>query len=50
METLVIIFGMSFVGIILICLAWTIIEYMFIAYKTENKLEQNIKKYDEQKK
>jgi|TARA_R110000744_G_C19256673_1_gene550889 hypothetical protein len=50
MENIIIVFGISFVGMILICLAWTVIEYVFIAYQKENKLERNMKEYDNKKK
>lgn len=49
METVAIIFGMSFVGIILVCLAWTIVNYIMEEVQTPNdKLEENIKRFDKQ--
>ena len=37
---------MTFVGIILICLVWTIGRYIVDANAPNNKLEDNIKKFD----
>ena len=37
------IFGLTFVGIILICLVWTIMSYIF-ENKQDNKLIENMKK------
>ena len=43
------IFGMTFIGIIVVCLTWTICSYMFEANSPNNKLEENIKKYNNKK-
>jgi len=48
-ETIAVIFGMIFIGTILICLIWTIMSYIADAYAPNNKLENNIKKFDKQK-
>jgi hypothetical protein len=40
------IFGMTFVGIIIVCLIWTICSYIAEAHSPNNKLEENIKKYN----
>ena len=48
-ETIAVIFGMIFIGTILICLIWTIMSYIADAYAPNNKLEDNIKKFDKQK-
>jgi hypothetical protein len=48
-ETIAVIFGMIFIGTILICLVWTIMSYIADAYAPNNKLENNIKKFDKQK-
>ena len=48
-ETIAVIFGMIFIGTILICLVWTIMSYIADAYAPNNKLEDNIKKFDKQK-
>tara|TARA_R110000765_G_scaffold325063_1_gene416554 strand:- start:238 stop:405 length:168 start_codon:yes stop_codon:yes gene_type:complete len=48
METIAMVFGMTFIGVIVICLIWTILSYISEAYAPNNKLEDNIKKYDEQ--
>jgi len=49
-ETIAMIFGMTFIGIILVCLIWTICSYIFEAYRSENNLERNMKEYDNKKK
>ena len=47
METIVQILGMTFVGIIMICVGWTIVEYIFGAMsKPKNDIEENLKKFD----
>ena len=49
-ETVAVILGISFVSIILICLVWTIMSYIADASaSSNNKLEDNIKEYDRQK-
>jgi hypothetical protein len=48
-DTIATIFGMGFVSIILICLVWTILGYIFEAFKNENNLERNMKEYDNKK-
>jgi hypothetical protein len=53
MEKIAVILGMSFVGIIIICIAWTIIEYIFnsIRIKDQNhKILKNIEAYDKKNK
>ena len=49
METVAVIFGMVFVGIILVCLVGTIMSYITEAYSPNTKLEDNIKKWENQK-
>ena len=44
MEVVAQVFGLSFVGIILICLVWTIGSYIADAHSPNNKLEENMKK------
>ena len=39
------ILGMTFIGIVLICLVWAIGNYLFEMYP-HNKLEDNMKKFD----
>jgi len=46
MEILVQFFGMVFVGIIMICIGWSIVEYIFGSVKPKNRIEENIKKLD----
>jgi|TARA_R110000822_G_scaffold212557_2_gene347914 hypothetical protein len=50
METVAMIFGMVFVGIIVICLVGTILDNIARANSPNNKLEDNIKEYDRLKK
>ena len=44
MEMAAQIFGITFVGTILVCLVWTIGSYIAETYSPNNKLEENIKK------
>jgi len=45
-DTIAMIFGMTFVGIILICLVWTIGTYIFNGSDTQNKkLIDNMNKH-----
>tara|TARA_R110002020_G_scaffold221994_1_gene430263 strand:+ start:1395 stop:1553 length:159 start_codon:yes stop_codon:yes gene_type:complete len=46
METVAVILGLVFVGIILLCLIGTIGSYIADAYAPNNKLEENIKKLE----
>jgi hypothetical protein len=50
MESVIVTMGMIFVGIIIVCLAWTILNYIADAYDPNNKLEENMKKFDVKKK
>ncbi len=43
METIVQILGMVFVGIIMICIGWTIVEYIFNGFD-DNSVEKKNKK------
>jgi len=40
------IIGMIFVGVIMICIGWAIMSYITEAYAPNNKLEENIKKFN----
>ena len=48
-DTIAVIFGMTFVGVILICLVWTILSYIFNGMdspgKRNKKLLDNMKKF-----
>ena len=44
MEEVVQFLGMAFVCIIIICIGWSIVEYIFGSVKPKNKLEENIEK------
>ena len=48
MEIVAQIFGMTFVGIILVCLVWTVMSYIFSSESMDRnkKLLDNIKKMD----
>ena len=46
MEMAAQIFGITFVGTILVCLVWTIGSYIAETYSPNNKLEENIKKFN----
>ena len=47
-ETIAVIFGMIFVGIIIICLIREIFQYIFPdGIKPKNNLEENLKKFEE---
>jgi hypothetical protein len=49
METVVQILGMAFVGIIMMCIGWTIVSYIFNSIgsgKEDKKLLDNMKKMD----
>ena len=50
MDTIAQIFGMSFIGVIAVCLIWTICNYIFETYTPNNKLEENIKEFDKKHK
>ena len=52
MEMVAQIFGMTFVGIILVCLIWTIMGYIFSdnAMDRNRKLLENMKNLDKNKK
>ena len=49
MELIVQILGMAFVGIIMVCIGWTIVEYIFGAAKPKNRIEENLKNFDKRK-
>ena len=47
---LVQILGMIFVSIIVICIGWSIIEYIFGSIKEpKNRLEENLKNFEKRK-
>jgi len=46
MEMVAQIFGMTFMGIILICLMGTIGSYIAETYAPNNKIEKNIKEFE----
>ena len=46
MELVVQILGMAFVCIIMMCIGWTIVAYIFGAAKPKNRIEENLKKFD----
>ena len=46
METIVQVLGMVFVGIIVICVVVTFGQYIAESFSPNNKLEENIKKWN----
>ena len=47
MESVVQFLGMAFVCIIMVCIGWTIVEYLFTTkISNRNKLEENLKKFE----
>jgi len=40
------IFGVVFVSVMLVCLVWTILSYLSGSRSQNNKLENNMKKFD----
>jgi len=50
MEMVAQVFGMTFIGVILVCLIWTIGSYIAEIYSPNNKLEENIKEFDKNNK
>ena len=48
MNTIAQIFGMTFVGVILVCLVWTVMSYIFSSESRDRnkKLLDNMKKLD----
>jgi len=42
METVAQIFGMTFVGIIVLCIGWTIVEYIFTGLDKPGKQDQDL--------
>ena len=48
MEVIAQVFGMTFVGIILICLVWTVMSYIFSSESRDRnkKLLDNMKNFD----
>ena len=49
MEAVVQTFGMIFVGIIMMCIGWTVVEYIANGFGDNNKLEDNLKKFNKRK-
>ncbi len=49
MEKIAQILGMGFVCIIIICLVWTVLSYIFRSLKDDNKLEENLRNFGKRK-
>ena len=51
MDTIAQIFGMTFVGIILVCLIWTVMSYIFSSESRDRnkKLLNNMENFDKNK-
>ncbi len=52
MDTIAQIFGMTFVGVILVCLVWTVMSYIFSSESRDRnkKLLDNMEKFDKNNK
>ena len=52
MEVIAQVFGMTFVGIILICLVWTVMSYIFSSESRDRnkKLLNNMENFDKKQK
>ena len=52
MDTIAQIFGMTFVGIILVCLVWTVMSYIFSSESRDRnkKLLNNMENFDKKQK
>jgi len=49
MDMIAQIFGMTFIGIIAVCLIWTIGNFIAESSSPNNKLEENIKNFNKKK-
>ena len=51
MDTIAQVFGMTFVGIILVCLIWTVMSYIFSSESRDRnkKLLDNMENFDKNK-
>lgn len=45
MEMVVQFLGMAFVCVIMVCIGWTIVEYIVNGFSDNNKLEENLKNF-----
>ena len=44
METVVQVLGITFVCVIMVCIGWSVVEYVFNGFG-DNKLEENLKNF-----
>jgi hypothetical protein len=49
MEEVVQVLGMTFVCVIMVCIGWTIVEYIAPVLSDNNKLEESLKKFNRKK-
>ena len=45
METAVQVLGITFVCVIMVCIGWTVVEYVVNGFGDNNKLEENLKNF-----
>jgi hypothetical protein len=45
METVVQVLGITFVCVIMLCIGWTVVEYLFNGFGDNNKLEGNLRNF-----
>jgi len=45
METVVQVLGITFVCVIMVCVGWSVVEYVFNGFGDNNKLEENLKNF-----
>jgi len=45
METVVQVLGITFVCVIMVCIGWTVVEYVVNGFGDNNKLEENLKNF-----
>ena len=45
METVVQVLGITFVCVIMLCIGWTVVEYLFNGFGDNNKLEENLRNF-----
>ena len=45
METVVQVLGITFVCVIIVCIGWTVVEYVANRFGSNNKLEENLRNF-----
>lgn len=49
-EQVATILGIIFIGIIMVCLVWTVLSYIVEAYSPKNKIEEHFKNFKNDRK